>query len=39
MTVDEIVEWVGDDPARRAAALEAEAAGRGRKSLAARLGD
>jgi len=39
MTVDEIVAWVGDDAARKEAALEGEAAGRGRTSLASRLGD
>lgn len=39
MTIDEIVEWVGDDPERKEAALAGEAAGKGRKSLATRLGD
>ena len=32
-TVDEILAWAGDDPARREAALEAEQAGKNRVSL------
>ncbi len=32
-TVDEVLAWAGDDPDRRAAALEAEKAGKGRKTL------
>lgn len=32
-TVDEVLAWVGDDPARAAAALEAELSGKNRASL------
>jgi hypothetical protein len=32
-SVAEVLEWVGDDPDRRAAALAAEKAGKGRKTL------
>jgi hypothetical protein len=32
-SVAEVLEWVGDDPDRRAAALAAEKAGRGRVTL------
>lgn len=36
-TVDEIMEWVGDDPAKALRALEAETAGKARKSLIGKL--
>lgn len=32
-TVVEVLEWVGDNPARRAAALEVERAGKNRKTV------
>jgi hypothetical protein len=36
-TADEVLAWVGDDPARAARALEAERSGRNRAGLAAQL--
>ena len=36
-TVTEIIEWVGEDPARRRAAITAERAGKQRKTLIAAL--
>jgi hypothetical protein len=38
MTVAEVVEWVGDDPDRRATALAAEASGKQRKGVTDALG-
>lgn len=32
-TVDEVLEWAGDDPDRRTLALAAEKAGKGRKGI------
>lgn len=31
--VSVVIEWAGDDPARRSAALEAEKSGKGRKTV------
>lgn len=39
LTVDEVLEWVGDDEDRRASALAAEEAGKARKTLVAALSD
>jgi hypothetical protein len=39
MTIDEIVDWVGDDLERKAQAIAGEAAGKNRSSLVKRLGD
>lgn len=38
-TVNEILEWVGDDKERASEALEAEKAGAGRKTLVSALED
>jgi hypothetical protein len=37
LTSKEVLRWVGDDPARRAYALESEASGKARKTLLRKL--
>ena len=37
LTIDEVLDWVGDDEDRRAEALAAEEAGKGRKTLISAL--